>query len=77
MLPSKTPEEDLEESREVIETRGEWELVDIETAPITLEILDGTYSEIKYFVSYFCYFILFCILYSNDEYQYLSVSHNC
>ncbi|XP_074492805.1 5-hydroxytryptamine receptor 3C-like [Sebastes fasciatus] len=50
MLPSKTPEEDLEESREVIETRGEWELVDIETAPITLEILDGTYSEIKYFV---------------------------
>ncbi|XP_042340161.1 5-hydroxytryptamine receptor 3C-like [Plectropomus leopardus] len=38
------------QSRQVIQTRGEWELVDIKAGPSTLEITVGNYSEIKYFI---------------------------
>ncbi|XP_029285458.1 5-hydroxytryptamine receptor 3A-like [Cottoperca gobio] len=48
MIPSMTAEEILEESRSVIETIGEWELVDIRVSPHSLVIIDGSYSEIKY-----------------------------
>ncbi|XP_049444584.1 5-hydroxytryptamine receptor 3A-like [Epinephelus fuscoguttatus] len=40
----------LEESREVLQTRGEWELIDIKQAQTTLEITEGTYSELKFFI---------------------------
>ncbi|XP_049911729.1 5-hydroxytryptamine receptor 3A-like isoform X2 [Epinephelus moara] len=40
----------LEESRNVIQTRGEWELVDIKQAQTTLEITEGSYSELKFFI---------------------------
>ncbi|KAL7396149.1 hypothetical protein ABVT39_001182 [Epinephelus coioides] len=40
----------LEESRKVLHTRGEWELVDIKQAQTTLEITEGSYSELKFFI---------------------------
>ncbi|KAM9358370.1 5-hydroxytryptamine receptor 3A-like [Symphorus nematophorus] len=50
MIQGTTAEDILQESSKVIQTRGEWELVDIHVAPSTLEISDGSYSEIKYFI---------------------------
>ncbi|XP_042355529.1 5-hydroxytryptamine receptor 3A-like [Plectropomus leopardus] len=47
---SRSSEEILAESKSVINTRGEWELLDIKEAPYTLEITAGSYSEIKYFI---------------------------
>lgn len=41
----------LEESKEVMQTKGEWELVDITVGQTTLTIDVGSYSEIKYHVS--------------------------
>ncbi|XP_029905525.1 5-hydroxytryptamine receptor 3C-like [Myripristis murdjan] len=40
----------LEESREVMQTSGEWELVDLKAAPSVLELDVGSYYEIKYFL---------------------------
>uniref|UniRef100_A0A674NZW6 5-hydroxytryptamine (serotonin) receptor 3A n=1 Tax=Takifugu rubripes TaxID=31033 RepID=A0A674NZW6_TAKRU len=40
----------LQESREVFETNGEWDLADIEIAPVTLSLGKDDYSEIKYFL---------------------------
>ncbi|XP_049444299.1 5-hydroxytryptamine receptor 3A-like [Epinephelus fuscoguttatus] len=50
MIEKLTAAEILEESRQVMQTRGEWELVDIEQAQTTLEITAGSYSEIKYYI---------------------------
>ncbi|KAM7011965.1 5-hydroxytryptamine receptor 3A-like [Tautogolabrus adspersus] len=47
MIQGPTAEEILEESRQVIETNGEWELVGIRVANFTLA-LEESYSEIKY-----------------------------
>ncbi len=55
----------LKESKEVIQTKGEWELIDIQVAPAMLEITYGSYSELKYFVSIFS-----LLLYSDEEYHY-------
>uniref|UniRef100_A0A3Q3WAX6 Uncharacterized protein n=1 Tax=Mola mola TaxID=94237 RepID=A0A3Q3WAX6_MOLML len=40
----------LEESIQVAQTKGEWELINIQSAPYTLELTDGNYSEIKYHI---------------------------
>ncbi|XP_028299782.1 5-hydroxytryptamine receptor 3A-like [Gouania willdenowi] len=51
MLPDSTPEEILIESKKVQTSNGEWELVGISVAETTLHLLDGDYSEIKYFLT--------------------------
>lgn len=48
VFPSTTAAEILEESIAVAQTKGEWELIDIEIVPATLEITDGKYSQLKY-----------------------------
>lgn len=53
ILQGTSAAEILSESRDVIQTKGEWELVGIEAALSTLEVEEGTYSSIKYFVSSF------------------------
>ncbi len=53
MIEGITAEVALEESKQVMVTKGEWELIDIEVAPANLEVSDASYSEIKYFVSTF------------------------
>ncbi|XP_044056993.1 5-hydroxytryptamine receptor 3A-like [Siniperca chuatsi] len=50
MIHSRSSEEILAESRDVLETNGEWELADISIARSTLALEAGSYSEIKYFV---------------------------
>ncbi|XP_039984754.1 5-hydroxytryptamine receptor 3A-like [Xiphias gladius] len=50
MVQGATPEEILQESREVLMTNGEWELADVGIAHSTLAIDVGNYSEIKYFI---------------------------
>lgn len=51
MVPSTTPEEVLGESLDVAQTDGEWELINIEIVPITLQIAVGNYSQIRFNVS--------------------------
>ena len=51
MIQGHTAEEILNESRDVIETNGEWELVDIKLAPNTLVLDEGTFSKVIYYVS--------------------------
>lgn len=51
MFQGDTAEGILAESKAVLETKGEWELADIKAAPSTLEIIDGAYSEITFYVS--------------------------
>lgn len=48
MVPSTTPEEVLGESLDVAQTDGEWELINIEIVPITLQIAVGNYSQIRF-----------------------------
>ncbi|XP_068563230.1 5-hydroxytryptamine receptor 3A-like [Cebidichthys violaceus] len=50
MIQSTTAAEMLEESRKMIKTEGEWELIDIEAAQTTLEREVGSYSEVKYYI---------------------------
>ncbi|XP_044218404.1 5-hydroxytryptamine receptor 3A-like [Thunnus albacares] len=50
MIQGATSEEILQESREVMETNGEWELVDIKVSTSNLVLYEGSYSEIKYFI---------------------------
>ncbi|XP_037626102.1 5-hydroxytryptamine receptor 3A-like [Sebastes umbrosus] len=50
VFQSVTVAEILEESRQVITTRGEWELVDIKASSTSLDIDDGSYSEIRYYI---------------------------
>lgn len=54
-MPETTAEEILKESRDVILTNGEWEVADITVAPINLTLVEGSYSEITYYVSTFNY----------------------
>lgn len=56
----------LEESIQVAQTKGEWELINIQSAPYTLELTDGNYSEIKYHVSTFSFHIQDYIDIMND-----------
>lgn len=56
VFPGLSPEEILQESREVLHTNGEWELINITVAHSTLVLNVGSYSEIKYFVSTADYF---------------------
>lgn len=51
MVPSTTPEEVLRESLDVTQTDGEWELINIEIVPTTLQIAVGNYSQIRFNVS--------------------------
>ncbi|XP_040897263.1 5-hydroxytryptamine receptor 3C-like isoform X2 [Toxotes jaculatrix] len=48
MVQGATPGETLQESREVLETNGEWELADIDIARSSLVLDVGKYSEVKY-----------------------------
>ncbi|XP_042369583.1 5-hydroxytryptamine receptor 3A-like [Plectropomus leopardus] len=50
MFPGSTAAETLTESKQVLQTKGEWELVDIVSAQTTLDITGGSYSEIKYYI---------------------------
>lgn len=51
MVSSTTPEQVLEESLDVVQTDGEWELIKIEIVSNTLQIEVGNYSQIRYNVS--------------------------
>uniref|UniRef100_A0A8C4GIH2 Neurotransmitter-gated ion-channel transmembrane domain-containing protein n=1 Tax=Dicentrarchus labrax TaxID=13489 RepID=A0A8C4GIH2_DICLA len=51
MIQAATSEEILEKSRNVLQTKGEWELIDIDVAPSTLAIEETQYSQIKYYIS--------------------------
>lgn len=51
MIQETTAAEILKESLEVGQTRGEWELIDIQIFQSDLAISDGNYSQIKYCVS--------------------------
>ncbi|KAM3620591.1 uncharacterized protein V6R79_025694 [Siganus canaliculatus] len=48
MIQGTTAAKTLEESRRVLQTRGEWELDDIHVAPATLHLTDGSYSSVQY-----------------------------
>ncbi|XP_037626100.1 5-hydroxytryptamine receptor 3A-like [Sebastes umbrosus] len=50
LFQGKTPTEALNESRHALQTRGEWELVDIEIGSNILEINAGSYSGIRYYI---------------------------
>eukprot|EP00066_Takifugu_rubripes_P023985 XP_011613251.1 PREDICTED: 5-hydroxytryptamine receptor 3C-like [Takifugu rubripes] len=50
MSQGSTAEDVLQESREVFETNGEWDLADIQAVPFTLSLGEDDYSEIKYFL---------------------------
>ena len=41
----------LIESREVLSTEGEWELIDIKAAQSILNLEDGRYQEVRFNVS--------------------------
>lgn len=56
MVAATTAQDILKESLSVAQTKGEWELQDVEIAPDNLEISDGNYSAIKYYVSAFLLF---------------------
>ena len=47
----KTEEDILTKSREVLETKGEWDLIDIKAAPYFLHLTGGSYQEVKFHVS--------------------------
>ena len=47
----KTEEDILTKSREVLETKGEWDLIDIKAAPYFLHLPGGSYQEVKFHVS--------------------------
>ena len=55
MIQGAPAEKILEESRQVLETNGEWELADIKTGYVSLSLDDRDYSEIIYHVSTFNY----------------------
>ncbi|CAG08082.1 unnamed protein product [Tetraodon nigroviridis] len=50
MFASTTAAEILEESLSVAQTKGEWELINIQVFPSVLEITDGKYSQLKYYL---------------------------
>lgn len=56
MVSSSTSAQILEVSLNVAQTNGEWELINVEVVPATLEIADGNYSQIIYNVR--CFFFL-------------------
>lgn len=51
MIQGHSSEEILKESRELIETNGEWELVDIKLTSKTVVLDEGNFSKIIYYVS--------------------------
>lgn len=55
MIQGATAAKILKESRKVIQTNGEWELVDIKVVPSTLVLDEGTFSQIAFYVSTFNY----------------------
>ncbi|XP_049897334.1 5-hydroxytryptamine receptor 3A-like [Epinephelus moara] len=50
MFARSSAEEILAESRNVMQIQGEWELLDIIGTPRTLNIIAGSYSEIRYYI---------------------------
>ncbi|KAM3619689.1 uncharacterized protein V6R79_012002 [Siganus canaliculatus] len=50
MIQRSSAEEVLKNSFEVIQTEGEWELLDIQVVPAMLTITEGKFSEVKYYV---------------------------
>ncbi|XP_049444300.1 5-hydroxytryptamine receptor 3A-like [Epinephelus fuscoguttatus] len=50
MIQSTTAAEILEESRQVMQIKGEWELVDIKSAPINLKMTNGSNTGVKYHI---------------------------
>lgn len=56
MIQGNTAAEMLKESQDVIETNGEWQLIDIKVDPNTLVLPGANYSQIIYYVSTFTYF---------------------
>lgn len=58
MIQGDTSAEVLQNSKDIIETRGEWELIDIRVAENNLTFPEGTYSEVKYSVSGDEYFLV-------------------
>lgn len=56
MIQGSTAASILAESRLVLKTKGEWELSDIRVTSSTLDIVDGAYSEVIFFVSTLSFF---------------------
>ncbi|XP_070688308.1 5-hydroxytryptamine receptor 3C-like [Pempheris klunzingeri] len=50
LVQSATAAEVIEESREVMQTKGEWELLNIEITTTILNIVHGNYSDITYYI---------------------------
>ncbi|XP_029938887.1 5-hydroxytryptamine receptor 3A-like [Salarias fasciatus] len=50
LIQGSSSEDILQESRDVMETSGEWELADINVAGTTLALESGEYSEIQFFI---------------------------
>uniref|UniRef100_UPI0037E8C89A 5-hydroxytryptamine receptor 3A-like n=1 Tax=Semicossyphus pulcher TaxID=241346 RepID=UPI0037E8C89A len=50
MLQSRTAEEVLKESKKLLQTKGEWELVDIKAATGIHDVSPEGYSEVKYYI---------------------------
>ncbi|CAK6958168.1 -hydroxytryptamine receptor 3A-like [Scomber scombrus] len=50
MIQGNTAAEILKESQDVIETNGEWKLIDITVDPSSLVLLNANYSQIIYYV---------------------------
>ncbi|XP_056234590.1 5-hydroxytryptamine receptor 3A-like [Seriola aureovittata] len=50
MIQGYAAAEILAGSRKVIQTKGEWELADIKITPSTLEITEGSYSDIIFYI---------------------------
>ncbi|XP_074523983.1 5-hydroxytryptamine receptor 3A-like [Halichoeres trimaculatus] len=50
LIQRRTADEILEESQEVMRTKGEWELIDIKADQNHLEVTLGGFSEIKFYI---------------------------
>ncbi|XP_008289936.1 5-hydroxytryptamine receptor 3A-like [Stegastes partitus] len=50
MVKHHTAAEILEQSKQVLQTKGEWELADIQIAPSHLDVTVGSYSTVKFFL---------------------------
>ncbi|CAJ1060758.1 uncharacterized protein LOC124873912 [Xyrichtys novacula] len=50
MVQSRTANEIFIESKNVLQTKGEWELVDIKADPSTMAIAEGGFSEVKFYI---------------------------
>ncbi|KAG7513915.1 5-hydroxytryptamine receptor 3A-like [Solea senegalensis] len=80
MIQGSTVAQILQESREKLQTRGEWELADISASHTALELNEGKYSDMKYFIHFSLYamnlLIPSCFLITVDLFSFLLSSQS-